>query len=95
MGRRLSETRRCCYDRGMPTSTRAAALAMVHKLHWERVRAGRPLNQWVSSDVIVERPEDVDALAYAVEHGWIAVTPGRQSVTLTDAGSRLATAGPS
>jgi len=66
---------------------------MVHKLHWERVRAGRPLNQWVSSDVIVERPEDVDALAYAVEHGWIAVTPGRQSVTLTDAGSRVATAG--
>ena len=36
---------------------------MVHKLHWERVRAGQRGIQWVSSDVIVERPEDVDELA--------------------------------
>jgi hypothetical protein len=88
----IAEMRRCCYAGMMPTSTRAAALAMVHKLHWERVRAGRRRIQWVSIDAIVERHEDVDALAYAVEHGWIAVEPGRQSVTLTDAGSRLATA---
>ena len=39
----------------MPTSTHAAALAMVHKLHWERVRAGQRGIQWVSRDVIVER----------------------------------------
>jgi hypothetical protein len=63
---------------------------MVHKLHWERP-AGRRI-QWVSIDAIVERHEDVDALASAVEHGWIAVGPGRQSVTLTNADRRLATA---
>ena len=77
----------------MPTSTHAAALAMVHKLHWERVRAGQRGIQWVSSDVIVERPEDVDELTYAAEHGWIAVAPGRQCGTLTDAGSRLVAEG--
>ena len=65
---------------------------MVHKLHWERVRAGRRQVQWVSVDLIIEQPEDADALDYAVEHGWIALAPDRQSVTLTDAGSRLATA---
>ena len=53
--------------------------------------AGRRI-QWVSIDEIVERHKDVDALAYPVEHGWIAVGPGRQSVTLTNAGRRLATA---
>ena len=63
----------------MPTSTRAAALAMVHKLHWERLRAGQRRIQWVSSDVIVERPEDVEELTYAVEHGRIAVAPERDA----------------
>ena len=63
----------------MPTSTRAAALAMVHKLHWERVRAGQRRIQWVSSDVIDERPEDVDELTCPVEHGWIAVASERDA----------------
>ena len=69
----------------MPTSTRAAALAMVDKLHWEWVRAGQRRIQWVSIEVIVERHEDDDALAYTVEHGWIAVASDRRTVTLTAA----------
>jgi hypothetical protein len=70
----------------MPPSKHARALAMVHQLRWERVRAGQRQIQWISIDVIVARREDVDALAYAVEHGWIAVAPDRQTVTLTAAG---------
>jgi hypothetical protein len=65
-----------------------AALALTRKLHWELVRAGGPEIQWVSIDLIVERPMDADALAYAVEHDWIAVASGRDRVMLTENGRR-------
>ena len=65
------------------------ALALVRKLY--KV-AGGGILEWGAVDLIVHRRDHVDALEYAVEHGWIAVGPGRQSVTLTNAGRRLATA---
>jgi hypothetical protein len=76
------------------SSARTRALEMVRKLHRdsEAVWRGGSLMMWCPIEIIVRRPTDVDALAFAVVQGWIEMSPGTQNVRVTDEGRRAAQA---
>jgi hypothetical protein len=63
---------------------------MVRNLHRdsEAERRGRALIMWCPVTVIVRRRSDVDVLAYAVERGWIALSPEGRSMRVTAEGRR-------
>ena len=81
-------------EAGAMAPLRGRALAMVRKLHRdsEAVRRGRSLVMWCPIEILVRRPTDVDALAFAVVRGWIEMSPGARNVRVTDEGWRAAQA---
>jgi hypothetical protein len=75
---------------------RARALAMVRTLYEVSERHNEP-RWWSGIDIVVTRnfddqldPDQLEALNYAIQQGWIDISPGRQTVCLSDSGRRLA-----
>jgi hypothetical protein len=70
-----------------PTKREIAALGMLQRL--AHATDGRP-EQWSPLDLIVQKPEHVHVLQFAIKRGWILFSPSASSVCLTDKGCRLA-----
>jgi hypothetical protein len=70
-----------------PTKREIAALGMLHTL--ANATEGQS-QQWRALDLIVQKPEQVTALQFAVKRGWILFSPSAHSVCLTNKGCRLA-----
>src|SRR5215475_54536 len=82
---RLGKARYHCAMSG-PSKREIIALGMLNRL--SKATDGQP-QQWRALDLIVQTPEQVKALQFAVKHGWVLVSPGAHSVCLTEKGMRL------
>jgi hypothetical protein len=63
-----------------------AALRIMRKLY--EATGGQP-QRWESLDNLGVVKADAAGIAYAVERGWLIISGGLHSVSLTDAGPRL------
>ena len=69
-----------------PSKREIIALGILSRL--SKATDGQP-QQWRALDLIVQTPEQVKALQFAVKHGWVLVSPDAHSVCLTEKGIRL------
>jgi hypothetical protein len=70
-----------------PTKLEIMALGMLRRL--SNATDGQP-PQWQALDLIVQKPEHVPALQFAVKRGWIFCSPSGHNVCLTEKGCRIA-----